>query len=766
MTTATTHESATDRHAEAFAELIGLARRTFHPRLVPLLAGHVLALYDDADWPVHRGAMEALVRRAAFADRDGLRVAKRPAGGAPFGDWETRRPRSSARPYRTRLVALAPLRGSCDCPDFGRASLGLCKHLLVVLADLAGRERAWTRAERAAADEGACARLAWDGFRPLVGAGDWLESVRLVSGDREPRSAAWRRLAPRFARSADGHRVPRSVFANDPAKRLALVEDLAAFARRGDADPALVARLADEREELARRAGLTADRARHLRALRSLRRKLYPYQLAGVKRFLERGALLLADDMGLGKTAQATAIGHALLRTGTIRRGLLIVPAALKPQWEREWGEFSDAPIAVVDGSREQRAALYSRTKSGFLVANYEQVLRDLELMQRWKPELVVLDEAQRIRNWATRTARLVKELRPRYRLVLTGTPMENRLEELASIFDWVDDHALEPKWRLVPWHTTAVDGERGIIGARNLDTLRERLAPHMERRTRGEVLDELPELTETAVPITLSEEQRDAHDELAVPIASMVQRAKKRPLRQEEFLRLMQLLTQQRIYANGMAQAEFEDVWPTIEGRRPTERLLARLGSPKLAELREILAGLLEQGRKVVVFSQWRRMLLLAHWAVGGLLRERGERAVFFTGAEGTKRRVQNVVDFHDDPEATVFFASDAGGVGLNLQKAASACVHLELPWNPAVLAQRTGRIHRLGQRDPVQVYCLVARDCIEERIAGLVRDKRELFRGLFDGASDEVLFERSGGFLQTVPRDRRRARGRRARR
>ena len=159
--------------------------------------------------------------------------------------------------------------------------------------------------------------------------------------------------------------------------------------------------------------------------------------------------MLLADDMGLGKTAQAITCCDILKRTGRIRRGLIIAPASLKPQWAREWQVFSDLPVQVVDGTPEERQAAYAKRKEGFLIINYEQLLRDLEIVKRWDPELVVLDEAQRIKNWATKTALSVKGLSPRYRLVLTGTPMENRIDELASIVEWVDDMALEPKWRL-----------------------------------------------------------------------------------------------------------------------------------------------------------------------------------------------------------------------------------------------------------------------------------------------------------------------------
>src|SRR5262249_17665495 len=157
-------------------------------------------------------------------------------------------------------------------------------------------------------------------------------------------------------------------------------------------------------------------------------------------------------------------------------------------------------------------------------------------------------------------------------------------------------------------------------------------------------------------------------------------------------------------------------------------------------------------QQRKVVVFSQWRRMLRLAAWVTADVLARAGVRAAFFTGEETQRRRTENLVAFHDDPDTPVLFSTDAGGVGLNLQRAASCCINLELPWNPAVLEQRIGRIFRLGQTQPVEIYNLVAASGIEDRIAGLVGDKRALFTGLFDGTSDEVPFDSAGSFMTRV--------------
>jgi hypothetical protein len=277
-----------------------------------------------------------------------------------------------------------------------------------------------------------------------------------------------------------------------------------------------------------------------------------------------------------------------------------------------------------------------------------------------------------------------------------------------------------------------------------------------MIRRVRREVLSQLPARTDTRIPVEMTAEQMEEHDALNMPIAQLLSRAKRRPLTQAEFLRLMMLLTTQRIIANGLAQLRFEQIWPDLSRiERPTDSTLRGLASPKLVELRELVGQLaVAQGRKVVVFSQWRRMLRLADWATRHELSQARTRAAFFTGEESQRRRTQNIVDFHDDPACRVLFATDAGGVGLNLQRAASACINVELPWNPAVLEQRIGRIYRLGQRRPIDVYNLVSEPGIESRIADVVGSKQALFTGLFDGTTDEVAFDRSGSFLSRLER------------
>lgn len=678
-----------------------------------------------------------------------------------------------ARPYTTVLARLSPLLASCDCPDFLRSSLGICKHVLVVLADVFARPKRVRQAEqesaRATAAPHALPRLEWDPTLPLEGELDRLSGLRLERDRRTAASAAtsdrsaaahWSRVSRAFAGRAMTESVRR-----DPERRRDVLLSLRALAT-GDADrsggvhlvmsPAARALVGEELERVERSLACADAAPAALRQLRTLKRRLYPYQKEGVERFLAAGQLLLADDMGLGKTTQAIAACHALFESGSVRRGVVIVPASLKAQWLREWNDTTSVPAAVVDGSPEERLRQYRDFDAGFLILNYEQLLRDAEHVQALRPDIVVLDEAQRIKNYATKSAVYVKSLSPAYRLVLTGTPMENRLEELASILDWVDDVALSPKWRLVPWYTQwDGDGGKGKTGARNLETLRARLSSCVVRRVRQDVLAQLPPRTDTRVPVEMTPQQAAEHEELVQPIARLVQISKKRPLQQPEFLKLMQLLTQQRIIANGLGQLRFEEIWPTYSAARPDAMLLEGLFAPKLGELRRLLADLVvAQGRKVVIFSQWRRMLRLAEWSVRDILGDNRCSAVFFTGAEKQSQRTKSVVDFHDDPRVRVMFLSDAGGVGLNLQKAASACINLELPWNPAVLEQRIGRIYRLGQKQPIDVYNLVSEGSIEERIAGLVGAKQALFSGLFDGTNDEVRFDTAASFMTRVER------------
>ncbi|MEX1368442.1 MAG: DEAD/DEAH box helicase [Nannocystaceae bacterium] len=733
-------------HDEARREVLGMLDGSLgHVPLAPLV-NLLMSSYADEGWVLLRDATLAVRRRARSAEVEQLKIAQRPAKRAVLGPYRTRRHGETPRPYRTHLHSLDPLHVSCSCPDYLKGGLGVCKHGIAVLHELGARPRVLARGH---AEVPSTPMVWWDPIQPLRGPLDRLAALRVS----EPARVGNGLRALLTTKTEPARLRPSSL--RTAAARRKTVECLAALVERFDPDPALAAVVREELVQQDRGDQLLLPAKTLRRAQRSFRLELYPYQQESVRKFLASGRMLLADDMGLGKTIQAAAIAHLLVQSGRISRILIIAPASLKSQWVREWRKATPVPIEDVDGGPAQRGEQYASTSAGALVANYEQVLRDLDLIDGYAPELVILDEAQRIKNWQTQTARTIKRLDVPYRLVLTGTPLENRLDELASIMDWVDPHVMAPKWRLAAVHQVTSDGSREVLGVQNLEVLRARLAPRMVRRRRLDILRELPPRTDTVVPVELTDAQRLEHDELNIPIAQLVAMARRRPLNHQQFLRLMSLLTTQRIIANGLAQLRFESVWPGLPEHGGQEATLRALAMPKLEHLRALVQSLVvEQGRKIVVFSQWRRMLSLAHWAIGDILGDQGHRAAFFTGRESRKRRTTNVVEFHDEPSVSVLLCTDAGGVGLNLQRAASCCINLELPWNPAVLEQRIARIHRLGQSEPVDAYTLVTEDSIEERIAGIISSKRALFDGLFDGQSDEVTFAEASSFIATLGR------------
>ena len=458
---------ASSAESEAYEVLLARAHRKTGRVPTELVVRHVLAVTRGGDWPVQRDALEALLRRFAFGRADGLQIVARPPRGQLLGLYATRRRGSSSRPYRTLLRRIEPIWGSCDCPDFLRSSLALCKHLLAVLEDVVSRPRALDKATREPIPNGS--HLHWDPVRPLTGPGDWLAQVRWVDGT--PNAGLRRWLSP-VEKGAWTLVVPEK-----REQRLTLVEALLGVLREGHGEPALHALLQEDRRAIEREILGVRSLETVREAFRTLKKPLFPYQREGVERFLSRGRLLLADDMGLGKTAQAIAACHALLRAGQVRRGLLIVPAALKPQWLREWQLFTDVPVAVVDGSARRSAArIYQDSRRGFLIVNYEQLLRDLAAVHGWAPgprrprrgaaDQELGDQDGGLREAARSRATASSSPARRWRTGSTSSPRSSTGSTTV---------ALEPKWRLAPWHTTRRRRcKRRSRGARNLDTLRD----------------------------------------------------------------------------------------------------------------------------------------------------------------------------------------------------------------------------------------------------------------------------------------------------
>src|SRR5262249_8448150 len=252
-----------------------------------------------------------------------------------------------------------------------------------------------------------------------------------------------------------------------------------------------------------------------------LRVPLYPYQLRGALFAACRGRCILGDDMGLGKTVQTLAAAEFLARERGVERVLVVAPASVKYQWEGEIRKYTCRPAQVIEGTTPQRRALY-REPTFFRLINYEVALRDLDEINAWQPDLIVLDEAQRIKNWESKTTRAIKKLRSHYAIVLTGTPLENKLEELYSIVQFVDDRRLGPAFQFLHDHRV-LDSTGKLVGYRNLDRIREKLQPILLRRTRREVLSQLPARTDSTIFVELSDAQKGPYAEQQTTLARLL---------------------------------------------------------------------------------------------------------------------------------------------------------------------------------------------------------------------------------------------------
>jgi superfamily II DNA or RNA helicase len=634
-----------------------------------------------------------------------------------FSDYQITNPTTGGQ-YRVSIRGFDVGDNTCECPDFRTNTLGTCKHIEAVLASLREETPPQLRRRKAAVTHPEIYLHYGEQLR--VG-------LHLPPRHSDPLHA----LAEAFFdarglwKGGDAYQKLIELVEQVP-EQVTIFSDAMEFMEREIERRDMAQR---EQELLVQLERSEHDGGELPEALRDLLRvPLYPYQLRGALFLAYRGRSILGDDMGLGKTIQTLAAVELLVRVRGIERVLVVAPASVKYQWETEIKKYTNRGVQIIDGTAPERRALY-RQPTFYRLINYEIAVRDLDELNAWQPDLIVLDEAQRIKNWEAKTTRAVKRLRSRYAVVLTGTPLENKLEELYSIVQFVDDRRLGPAFQFLHDHRVLDDSGK-LLGYRNLDKIRDKLAPILLRRTRAEVLSQLPARTDTTVYVEMADAQRGPYAELNHTLARLLQ---KKYLTEIDRRRILACITNLRMLCDS-----------TFLLDKQTQV------SPKLDELTELLRDLLGAGpHKVVLFSQWEMMLRQAAEVVDKL----GVGfAVLHGGIPGKERR--GLLDrFRDDPECRLFLSTDAGGTGLNLQ-AADTVINLEVPWNPAVLEQRIARVHRMGQHRPVQVFNLVMRDSIEERVLRTLSVKRSLFTELFTGTNEEVIFATLGqhAFLETV--------------
>jgi superfamily II DNA or RNA helicase len=634
----------------------------------------------------------------------------------PFGTFRVRSNAGSA--YDVEIRDLTGRDNSCGCIDHRVNGLGTCKHIEGVLAALAVRRR--TR-----------------GFKARAGAGSPRVEVFIRRADRGIPAILYPKGGPDAQARAFLRPFCKAGGALKPS--LANIQALLAAASSAPSSVRVSRHIGAWLERELRLAGRQKARAQFLADIEAgratwdmLKQPLLPYQQEGAAHLAFHERALLADEMGLGKTIQAIAACELLARQKGVERVLVVSPTSVKAEWEDQIARFTDREAVFVAGLRPHRLKLYSEP-AFFTLVNYEQVVRDANDINRLlKPDVVILDEAQRIKNWQTKTAREVKSLKSPFAFVLTGTPLENRIDETYSIVQYLDPEIFGPLFRFNR-DFYELDERGRPVGYQNLDAMHRRLTGIMLRRRKRDVEKELPGRTVKTFFVPMADEQAARYGEYEYRAHCLAAIAQRRLLTKEEFERLQQLLACMRMICDTPAILD------------PECRIC-----PKLEELERVLEELLEDGEhKIVVFSEWVRMLDL----VRELATEMGVEYAWHTGGVPQLRRRAEIARFREHPACRLFLTSDAGATGLNLQ-AASCVINLDLPWNPARLEQRIARVWRKGQARAVTVVNFVTEKSIEHSIMHLLEHKQTLADGVLDGTDDFTAIKMPSGRAAMIER------------
>jgi len=660
---------------------------------------------------------DEVVRRTTRGEKESFTIKLAKGRNEVFADWFVTG--ESGETHRVEIRSAITAINSCSCKDFQINGLGTCKHIEGVLYRFRKRKR----------------KILKQGSPHVEIYLDRSEmSVKVSFPERMREKTRVRQVVSTYFDT-------KSCLRGDPLQSMAALKDKLNNETSRIHKQLRISVLLEEWLSSVKKAAdqhavehrFKQDLKQGRTSLDMVKLPLYPYQQEGMMHLAFTGRALLADEMGLGKTVQAIAGSVLLSRLHSIKKVLVISPASLKSEWLEQIDKFSDRESLIIQGMRKRRYKLYQQT-AFFYLANYEQILYDKDFINdKFKPDLIILDEAQRIKNWQTKTAAAIKQLQSPYAFVLTGTPLENRIDEIYSITQFLDPSLFGPLFRFNrDFHE--LDEKGFAVGYKNLDQLHERLRPIMLRRRKEDVEGELPERSDNNYFVQLTEEQEDQYGEHHSIVARLSNLAQKRPLKQEERQRLMIALACMRMAC--------DTPYILDQGIRH---------SPKLDELEKLLEDLFtDPDCKILVFSEWTRMLTL----LAERLTKAGIDYAWHTGSVTQKKRREEINRFKEDPQCRLFLATDSAATGLNLQ-AARVVVNLDLPWNPAKLEQRIARAWRKHQKHPVAVINLVSENTIEHRMLDVLRHKTDLADEVVDGKgkiTDMKISAGRGSFMERL--------------
>ena len=485
----------------------------------------------------------------------------------------------------------------------------------------------------------------------------------------------------------------------------------------------------------------------------------YPFQIVGINFLSDVEKGMLADEMGLGKTSQILASVYRLYRIGKVKKALIICPATLKYQWEEEIEKFIDIKkygidYVIVDGDTKQRKAIYESLKEGnvlYTVINYELVRNDADLLSDIGFDVVALDEGHRIRNWKSMTSKAIYKLNSPFKWAATGTPMQNKPEELFNIFGWVNPEILGDWWKFRGRYM--IIGEKFkqpnmVLGYKNLGELHRRIAPYMLRRLKKDVAPELPKILVNNFFVDMTPDQRSVHDEIRNELIDLIKEISKFTERDEDgniikqhpkannilgmFIMLQEICdTPQLLVMSDSKMAARHTMDGKIDPR-----------SPKIDELMTILTDFMSSGegqgpRKAVIFTQFKRMQGLI---VNAIKKLGGVNIV--NGGMNAQEKQQSIIEFRTNDAIKFLVCTDSANYGVNLPEA-SLLVNVDLPWNPAVWDQRNARIHRLDSvHESVNIVNLISLGGLDEKILDTLYAKKDTASEIVENSADETAY------------------------
>lgn len=588
----------------------------------------------------------------------------------------------------------------CSCMDFKTNQLGTCKHLEAV--------KLWMRKKR----RKICREIPPYTSVYLSYKGERQVRLRIGTDNADEfRSLA----APYF--TPDGVMRPETVDSISDFFREAMKINNT-FRWHSDALAFIL-----EKRDRKRREQMSSEWTSESALDALLKTRLYPYQKEGIRFAFRAGKSIIADEMGLGKTVQAIGTAELMRKHNLISSVLIICPTSLKYQWKKELERFTDAKAVVVEGNHLVRKELY-KSEEFYKIVSYNSICNDIKIAGSLYTDFLIMDEVQRLKNWNTQISKAARHIESEYTVVLSGTPLENKLEELYSIMQFVDQYCLGPYYHFMD--QTVVKSDTGkVVSYKNLNAIGERMKDVLIRRRKRDVALQLPGRMDKVLFVPMTGEQRGMHDEYQNYVSQLVYKwTRMRFLSEKDRKRLLLMLSQMRMVCDSTYILD-------QKSRHDT----------KVEETLNILRNIFDNGdEKVVVFSQWEQMTRL----IAAELDMLGVRYEYLHGGVPSEARKQLTDNFTENPESRVFLSTDAGSTGLNLQ-AASVLINLDLPWNPAVLEQRIARIYRIGQKKNIQVINLVASQTIEERMLSTLNFKSSLFEGILDNGEDTIFLEDS---------------------